>query len=242
MRYQNVLGQFALGLMDLDDFFSCPPPGVLVRSVIGRTVVKCVSDGVYAVADDFVLPSGRRVVFNDTLGQTITVTSQEEYADVKQKLYNRMLILVVSACETNEDEKKSKPTNPVKHYILLVNGIRLQTDIDTLLDECSNRSRICVNFRLKIDFRDPLKAWTLGQGFNIPRGAKEIIPSWENTSITINYRVDLGCPLWYFWGLNNMTLMIQEYPVDFLDNHVPREQAEVREIFEVFNKTQELAM
>ncbi|CAH2225128.1 Hypothetical predicted protein [Pelobates cultripes] len=100
--------------MELDDFLSSPPPGVEIQNLLGRSIVKCVSDGVYAVADNFILPSGRRVIFNDTLGQTINITSREEYEDVKQKLYTKLLILIIFACETNEDEygtrKYFKPT------------------------------------------------------------------------------------------------------------------------------------
>uniref|UniRef100_A0A8C5QB43 Uncharacterized protein n=1 Tax=Leptobrachium leishanense TaxID=445787 RepID=A0A8C5QB43_9ANUR len=319
MRFSDVLSEFALGLMEVEDFLYCPPPGVEVQALFGRSIVNCVSEGVCAVADNFILPTGRRVIFNDTLGQTITITSQEEYEDVKHKLYNRMLILIVSACETNEDEygirKYAKPTNLVKNYILLVSGIHFQKELAELLEACHDHSSTCMNFHLKcftfqehlfgysrlwrvfqdvpvlllppcgqspvcrwgfkkwfrcsffrlwqvgphigdkeinhraychtdkkIDFRDPLRIWTYSHGFKVSRGAEEIIPSWENTKIFINYRADSGCKLWHFWGLKNMKCSVQGYPVAFLNNHNPCEQEEVHQIFEVFNKTEELEM
>ncbi|NP_001037927.1 uncharacterized protein LOC733544 [Xenopus tropicalis] len=227
-----------MGLMAIEDFLRCPPPGIQSENLPTRSTVTCLSNSISLMIDDFIAISGRRVMFTNSVGRILQAKTMMECAEVKKKLLSNLLLILVAACQSIPDEgKRKRPNKPgkvLRHFILMINGknprikYKMEQGLNAVLP-----SVMCENYTVKVDFMDPLVKLTADTALTVLDGSQPVTPCWKNTTFSLDYNGDGGCEFAYCLGFSKRKFPIQGWIIH-LKNKTTEEKEKVEEFFRGF--------
>ncbi|OCT93116.1 uncharacterized protein LOC108709949 [Xenopus laevis] len=227
-----------MGLMAIEDFLRCPPPGIQSQNLSTRSTVTCLSDSISLMIDDFIAISGRRVMFTNSLGRILQAKTMMECAEVKKKLMSNLLIILVAACQSipvqGKRKKPNKPGKVLRHFVLMINGknprikYKMEQGLNAVLP-----SVMCENYTVKVDFMDSLVKLTTDTDLTVLDGSQSVTPCWKNTTFSLDYNGDGGCEFAYCLGFSKRKFPIQGQIIH-LKNKTAEEKEKVEEFFRAF--------
>ncbi|KAE8627364.1 hypothetical protein XENTR_v10006958 [Xenopus tropicalis] len=186
---------FEMGLMAIEDFLRCPPPGIQSENLPTRSTVTCLSNSISLMIDDFIAISGRRVMFTNSVGRKVELNSHFDYKDYRESILSKPMLFLINAKKLNDYSATEKTfalivnTRHPKIKAQFVNG--MNNVISSVFGE---------NYRLQFDLRNTVAQYLASQNF--------VLTEKDGLSFGFTFEVDVFLDIFHLLGLSRKTFQV----------------------------------